>query len=44
MSETPEIAILAEGGLARLKESLRVLERSGFDARIIAPPEDKANA
>ena len=44
MSEAPEIAILAEGGMARLKELLRVLERGGFDAQIIAPPEAKANA
>jgi len=43
MSEAPEIAILAEGGMPRLKELLSVLERSGFDARIIAPPEAKAN-
>ena len=44
MSEAPEIAILAEGGMARLKELLRVLEPRGFDARIIAAPEGKANA
>jgi hypothetical protein len=43
MSEAPEIAILAEGGMARLKELLRVLEPRGFDAQIIAPPEGKAN-
>jgi hypothetical protein len=39
-----EIAILAQGGRARLNELLRVLERSGFDARIIAPPDARANA
>ncbi len=44
MSGEPEIAILAEGGMARLKELLRVLKRTGFDAQIIAPPEPKANA
>jgi predicted deacetylase len=44
MSDTPEIAVLAEGAMARLEELRSVLERRGFDARIMAPPDAKANA
>jgi len=44
MSEAPELAVVAQGELCRLKETLRVLERGGIEARILAPPDARANA
>jgi len=44
MSENPEIAVVAQGAMGPLKEKLRVLERGGFEARILAPPDSKLNA
>ena len=44
MTETPEIAVVAQGAMGPLKEKLRLLERGGFEARIVAPPDTKLNA
>ncbi len=38
---TPELAVVAQGPLARMKEMLRVLESAGFEAQIVSPPDAK---
>ena len=44
MADETKIAIVAEGNRARLDELRQVLVDGGFDARILAPPDAKANA
>ena len=44
MSDSPQIAVIAEGAMARLEELRRVLVGQGFDARIVPPPDAKINA
>ena len=43
MTDDPDIAVVAQGALPRLKEMRRVLERGGMSAQIVAPPDAKLN-
>jgi hypothetical protein len=38
-SETPETVILAQGGLAQVREMKELLRKNGLAAEVVQPPE-----